>query len=44
MIKPISKKALNAAVCLYALGVLERAGLPAGVTKQQVVRLLGVAR
>jgi len=44
MIKPLSRKAMDAAVCLYALGVLERAGLPAGVTKQQVVRQLGVAR
>jgi hypothetical protein len=44
MIKPLSRKALNASVCLYALGVLERAGLPAGVTKQQVVQRLGVSR
>jgi len=44
MIKPISRKALNAALCLYALDVLERLDLAADVTKQQVVQRLGVAR
>jgi len=44
MIKSPSKTALDAAVCLYALGVLKRVGLAADVSKQEVVRRLDVAR
>jgi hypothetical protein len=44
VIKSPSNKALNAAVCLYALDVLKRVGLAGDVSKQDVVRRLNVAR
>jgi hypothetical protein len=44
MIKSPSKTALDAAACLYALGVLKRVGLAGDVSKQEVAQRLGVAR
>jgi hypothetical protein len=44
MIKPRSRTALQAAVCLCALDVLKRVGLARDVSKQEVIRKLEVAR
>ena len=44
MIKSPSRKALDAAVCLYALDVLRRIGLAADLSKHEVIRKLEVAR
>ena len=44
MIKSRSRTALAAAVCLCALDVLKRVGLARDVSKQEVIRKLGVAR
>ncbi len=44
MIKPPSTTAVDAAACLYALGVLKRIGLAADVSRQEVIRRLDVAR
>jgi len=44
MIKPPLRSALDAAVCLYGLDVLRRAGIACDVSKQEVIRKLGVAR
>jgi len=44
MIKSPSRTAVDAAVCLYALGVLKRVGLAADVSRQEVIRRLDVAR
>lgn len=44
MIKSPSTTAVDAAVCLYALGVLKRVGLAADVSRQEVIRRLDVAR
>ena len=44
MIKHLSKKALEAAICIVALGILKRIGLAKDVSTQQVVRRLDVSR